>query len=104
MAAVGEAAKPQQEEVVDCRKWGRYLGRIYRGKHIRKRWWWCRSTFRMHSITAQARRRVSRSYYNGRGEGGDGDEGNAGGKVAIGDGTAKAGLDTAATSGATADG
>ena len=33
MAAVGEAAKPQQEEVVDCRKWGRYLGRIYRGKH-----------------------------------------------------------------------
>ena len=33
MAAVGEAAKRQQEEVVDCRKWGRYLGRIYRGKN-----------------------------------------------------------------------
>ena len=33
MAAVGEAAKRQQTEVVDCRKWGRYLGRIYRGKN-----------------------------------------------------------------------
>ena len=33
MAAVGEAAKRQQQEVVDCRKWGRYLGRIYRGKN-----------------------------------------------------------------------
>ena len=33
MAAVGEAAKREQEEVVDCRKWGRYLGRIYRGKY-----------------------------------------------------------------------
>jgi len=33
MAAMGEAAKRQQQEVVDCRKWGRYLGRIYRGKN-----------------------------------------------------------------------
>ena len=33
MAAVGEAAKRQQQEVVDFRKWGRYLGRIYRGKN-----------------------------------------------------------------------
>ena len=33
MAAVGEAAKRQQQEVVARRKWGRYLGRIYRGKN-----------------------------------------------------------------------
>ena len=33
MAAVGEAAKRQQSEVVDCRKWRRYLGRIYGGKN-----------------------------------------------------------------------
>ena len=33
MAAMGEAAKRQQQEVVGCRKWRRYLGRIYRGKN-----------------------------------------------------------------------
>ena len=33
MAAVGEAARRQQQDVVDCRKWGWYLGRIYRGKN-----------------------------------------------------------------------
>ena len=33
MAAAGGAAKRQQQELVDCRKWGRYLGRIYRGKN-----------------------------------------------------------------------
>ena len=33
MEAVGEAAKRQQQEVVDCRKWGRYLGRIHRGEN-----------------------------------------------------------------------
>ena len=76
--------------------WGVYIEAI-----IRKRWWWCRSAFRMHSITARARRRVTSAT---RGEGGDGDEGNAGGKAAIGDGTAKAGLGTVATSEATADG
>ena len=33
MAAVGEVATRQQEDVVDCRKWGRYLGRIYIGNN-----------------------------------------------------------------------
>ena len=39
-----------------------------------------------------------------RGEGGGGDARNAGGGVAIGDGTAEAGLGTVATPEATADG
>ena len=39
-----------------------------------------------------------------RGEGGGGDAGNVGWKVAIGDGTAETGLGTVATSEATADG
>ena len=43
-------------------------------------------------------------FMGSRGEGGDGDEGNAGGKVAIGDGTAEAGLGTVATPETTADG
>ena len=33
MTAVGEAAKRQRDAAVDRRKWGRYLGRIYRGKN-----------------------------------------------------------------------
>ena len=61
MAAMGEAAKRQQQEVVDCRKWGRYLGRKYRGKN-KKRWWWCRSNSRMRSTAARATRRVNRNY------------------------------------------
>ena len=55
MAAVDEAANRQQSEVVDCRKLGRYLGRIHRGKN-KKRWWWRRSTFlnAQYSATSKA--------------------------------------------------
>ena len=33
LASVGDAAMRQQQEITDCRGWGRYLGRIYRGKN-----------------------------------------------------------------------
>jgi hypothetical protein len=33
LVSIGEAKQRQQDEVVDCRGWGRYVGRIYRGKN-----------------------------------------------------------------------
>ena len=101
MAAVGEAAKRQQNEVVDCRKWGRHLGRIYRGKNKKTM-----VVVQVYFPNAQCSITSKTESYSQlpRGESGSDDAGNAGGKVAIGDGTAETGLDTGATSEATADG
>ena len=101
MAAVGEAAKRQQQEVVDCRKWGRYLGRIYRGKNKKTM-----VVVQVYFPDAQYSSTSKAESYSQLlwGEGGGSDAGNAGGKVAIGDGTAEAGHGAAAAPEATADG
>ena len=61
MAAVGEAAKRQQQEVVDCRKWGRYLGRIYRGKN-KKTMVVVQVYFPDAQYSSTSKRRVTRNY------------------------------------------
>ena len=62
MAAVGEAAKRQQQEVVDCRKWGRYLGRIYRGKNKKTMVVVQVYLSQMRSTAVRAKQRVTRNY------------------------------------------
>ena len=61
MAAVGEAAKRQQQEVVDCRKWRRYLGRIYRGKN-KKTMVVVQVYFPDAQYSSTSKRRVTRNY------------------------------------------
>ena len=103
MAAVGEAAKRQQQEVVVCGKWGRYLGRIYRGKNKKTM-----VVVQVYFPDAQYSSASNAESYSqllpGRGEGGGGDTGDAGGEVAAGDGAAEAGHSATSASEATADG